>query len=117
MIEIKEIITDNKDLEYIKECAESVGMDVTDRTAFSISFIAEVIRRMNKFNRGKEVYTKGYKDGLEALALHYELCKEEGSIIVVPEGATNGDVYELVFKGKSIDNFEEWKGKKYDNGD
>lgn len=53
----------------------------------------------------------------EALAFHLELCKEEGSVIVVPDRATNGDVYELVFGEKSIDNFEEWKGKKYDNCD
>lgn len=105
------------DMQYIKECAESVGMDVTDRTAFSIPFIAEVMRRMNKFNRSKEVYNKGYDDGQDALAFHLELCEEEGSIITVPDGATNGDVYELVFGEKSIDNFEEWKGKKYDNCD
>lgn len=36
------------DMQYIKECAESVGMDVTDRTAFTIPFIAEVIRKMRK---------------------------------------------------------------------
>lgn len=88
------------DMQYIKECVESVGMDVTDRTAFTIPFIAEVIRRINKFNRGKEVYTKGYKDGLEALALHYELCKEEGSVITVPEGTTNGEVAMQLFGDK-----------------
>ena len=47
----------------------------------------------------------------------YDLMYEKVDFIEIPEGATNGDVYELVFKGKSIDNFEEWKGKKYDNGD
>lgn len=47
----------------------------------------------------------------------YQLEYEKRDFIEIPEGATNGDVYELVFKGKSIDNFEEWKGKKYDNGD
>lgn len=36
------------DMEYIKECAESVGMDVTDKTAFTIPFIAEVMRKMRK---------------------------------------------------------------------
>lgn len=48
MIEIKEILTDNKDLKYIKDCAESVGMDVTDKTAFTIPFIAEVMQKMRK---------------------------------------------------------------------
>ena len=73
MIEIKEIITDNKDLEYIKECAESVGMDVTDKTAFSISFIAEVMRKM----------------------------KEQS--IVIPKGSTNGDVVKFVFSDVAIE--------------
>lgn len=93
MIEIKEILTDNKDLEYIKECAESVGIDVTDRTAFTIPFIAEVMRRM---------YNKGYDDGREAIAFHYELCKEEGSIITVPDGATNGDMIKAMFSDAEI---------------
>ena len=93
MIEIKEILTDNKDLEYIKECAESVGMDVTDRTAFTIPFIAEVMRRM---------YNKGYDDGREAIAFHYKLCKEEGSIITVPDGATNGQMIRTMFPDAKI---------------
>ena len=52
----------------------------------------------------KEIYNKGYKDGQEALAFHLELCKEEGSIITVPEGATNGEVAMQLFrdKGESI---------------
>lgn len=115
MIEIKEILTDNKDLEYIKECAESVGMDVTDRTAFSIPFIAEVMRRMN---RSKEVYNKGYKDGQEALAFHLELCKEEGSIIEIPKKVTNGNVMLKLFpnsKYKVVDNGIEFKGIIDDN--
>ena len=105
---MNEILTNNKDLEYIKECAESVGMDVTDRTAFSIPFIAEVMRKMNKFNRSKEVYNKGYKDGQEALAFHLELCKEEGSIITVPEGATNGDMIKAMFPNADITINEIW---------
>ncbi len=142
MIEIKEIQIDAKDLnknnitaplnesniwkgfdnqadmQYIKECAENVGMDVTDRTAFSISFIAEVIRRMNKFNRSKEVYNKGYDDGREAIAFHYELCKEEGSIITVSDGATNGDMMLKLFlnsRYKVVDTGIEFKGIIDDN--
>ena len=90
MIEIKEIQIDAKDLnktitaplnesniwkgfdnqadmQYIKECAESVGMDVTDKTAFSTSFIAEVMRKM----------------------------KEQS--IVIPKGTTNGDMIKAMF--------------------
>lgn len=62
---------------------------------------------------------KSLKFALESIKVDraYELMYEKVDFIEIPEGATNGDVYELVFKGKSIDNFEEWKGKKYDNGD
>lgn len=45
----------------------------------------------------KEAYNKGYKDGQDALAYHIELCKEEGSIVTVPEGATRRDLHKLVF--------------------
>lgn len=129
MIEIKEIQIDTKDLDkgsivadydkscvvdwkgfdnqadmqYIKKCAESVGMDVTDRTAFTIPFIAKVMRRMNKFNRSKEAYNKGYDDGQDALAYHLELCKDEGSIIEIPEGATNGDMIKALFPNAQIE--------------
>ena len=38
---------DEKAMLYIKECAESVGIEVIDgKTAFSISFMAEVMRRL-----------------------------------------------------------------------
>lgn len=45
----------------------------------------------------KEAYDKGYKDGQEAFAYHIELCKEEGSI-TVPDGATNGEVFETFMR-------------------
>lgn len=38
----------NPDMEYIKECAESVGIVVTKETAWSISFMAEVMRRLRE---------------------------------------------------------------------
>lgn len=50
----------------------------------------------------KEIYNKGYDDGREAIAFHYELCKEEGSIIVVPDGATNGDIIKAMFPDAEI---------------
>lgn len=38
---------DEKAMLYIKECAESVGIEVIDgKTAFSIPFMAEVMRRL-----------------------------------------------------------------------
>ena len=66
----------------------------------------------------KEAYNKGYKDGQEAIAFHLELCKEEGSIIVVPDGATNGDMMLKLFpnsKYKVVDNGIEFKGIIDDN--
>lgn len=90
------------DMEYIKECAESVGMDVTDKTAFTIPFIAEVMRKMNNSAETKQIYGRGYKDGQEALAYHLELCKEEGSVIIVSEDATNGDVIKAMFPNAKI---------------
>lgn len=43
-----EVMNENeKALLYIKECAESVGIEIIDgKTAFSIPFIAEVMRRL-----------------------------------------------------------------------
>lgn len=65
----------------------------------------EIIKALS--NSDKEAYRKGYKDGQEALAFHLELCKEEGSIIEIPEVATNGEIIEKVFpqlKGKIFSN-------------
>lgn len=33
---------------FIKDCAESVGLEVTENTAFSLTFIAEIMWRMRK---------------------------------------------------------------------
>lgn len=43
-----EVMNENeKSLLYIKECAEYVGIEVIDgKTAFSISFMAEVMRKL-----------------------------------------------------------------------
>ena len=39
---------------YIKECAESVGIEVIEgETAFSIPFIAEVMRRLRRGDHDK----------------------------------------------------------------
>lgn len=62
-----ETVNNHPDLECIKECAESVGIEVEDTTAFTIPFIAEVMRRL----KGKihdmtdRCYEAGYKRGLE----------------------------------------------------
>lgn len=45
----------------------------------------------------KEAYNKGYKDGQEALTYHLELCKDEGSIIEIPEGVSNMELMQAVF--------------------
>ncbi|MBO7430442.1 MAG: hypothetical protein J6U56_05455 [Spirochaetia bacterium] len=42
-----DLIENEKAMIYIKECAESVGIEVIDgKTAFSIPFMAEVMRRL-----------------------------------------------------------------------
>ena len=39
---------------YIKECAESVGIEVIEgKTAFSIPFMAEVMRRLRRGDHDK----------------------------------------------------------------
>ena len=35
-------------LNYIVECAESVGIEVTEKTAFSIPFMAEVMKALRE---------------------------------------------------------------------
>lgn len=45
----EELNEDEKAMLYIKECAESVGLEVIeDKTAFSINFMAEIMKRLRK---------------------------------------------------------------------
>jgi len=60
------------------------------------------IKALEQITDLKDAYDKGYKDGQEALALHYKLCKEEGSIIAIPDGATNGDMIKALFPDAEI---------------
>lgn len=60
----------NESLDYIIECAKLVDME-TENTPIDMTFVAELVKR---------VYDKGYKDGQKALAVHLELCKEEGKL-------------------------------------
>ena len=50
----------------------------------------------------KEIYDKGYKDGQEALAYHIKLCKDEGSIIIVPKRSTNGEIVMAMFPDAEV---------------
>jgi len=59
------------DLGYIIESAKIVGMEITESTPIDMAFVAKLVKR---------VYDKGYKDGQKALAVHLELCKEEGKL-------------------------------------
>lgn len=47
-------MTNNKDLNYIAECAESVGIHVDEHTAISIPFIADVMRKMREQSNSDE---------------------------------------------------------------
>ncbi len=60
----------NGSLDYIIKCAKLVDME-TENTPIDMTFVAELVKR---------VYDKGYKDGQKALAVHLELCKEEGKL-------------------------------------
>ena len=45
----EELNEDEKAMLYIKECAESVGLEVIEgETAFSINFMAEIMKRLRK---------------------------------------------------------------------
>lgn len=46
----------NPDLVYIKKCAEENGIKVTKETAFTVHFIADIMRAMNR----KMEQTDGY---------------------------------------------------------
>lgn len=61
----------NESWKYILECAEYVGITIDENTPINMAFVAELVKR---------VYDKGYKDGQKALAVHLELCKEEGKL-------------------------------------
>ena len=43
-----ELNENEKALLYIKESAESVGIEVTDGTAFNVVFMAEIMRRLRE---------------------------------------------------------------------
>lgn len=60
----------NGSLGYIIKCAKLVDME-TENTPIDMTFVAKLVKR---------VYDKGYKDGQKALAVHLELCKEEGKL-------------------------------------
>ena len=61
----------NEDWGYVLESAELVGIEITENTPIDMAFVAKLVKR---------VYDKGYKDGQKALAVHLELCKEEGKL-------------------------------------
>lgn len=63
--------TSNENVNYIIESAELVGIEITEKTPIDMAFVAELVKR---------VYDKGYKDGQKALAVHLELCREEGKL-------------------------------------
>jgi len=63
--------TSDENTNYIIECAESVGITIDENTPINMAFVAKLVKR---------VYGKGYKDGQKALAVHLELCKEEGKL-------------------------------------
>ena len=44
----EELDNNEKAMLYIKESAESVGIEVTEKTAFSIPFVAEVMRALRE---------------------------------------------------------------------
>ena len=49
----EELNEDEKAMLYIKECAESVGLEVIEgETAFSINFMAEIMKRLRTEKRG-----------------------------------------------------------------
>ena len=94
-------MTNEKAIEYNKNLREY--MRITD-TESEFKFLKEnyealdmAIKVLEQIPDLKETYNKGYKDGQKTLAFHLELCKEEGSVITVPEGATNGDMIKAVF--------------------
>lgn len=53
------------------------GLFDGDKWRQSVAVISKWLEQITDL---KEAYNKGYKDGQEALAVHLELCKEEGSI-------------------------------------
>ena len=86
------------------------NFDLNNPKVNSLLFSAEeitnafdnTVKALEQIPKLKEAYQKGYKDGQEALTLHYELCKEEGNIITVPDGATNGDMIKAMFPNANI---------------
>lgn len=83
-----------KMLEYIKHIGNGESEYKNDAQAIAIDMAIQALEQISIL---KEAYNKGYKDGQEAIAFHLELCKEEGSIIEIPEGVTNGDIMKAMF--------------------
>lgn len=74
-------MTNNKDLNYIAECAESVGIHVDEHTAISIPFIADVMQKMREQNNSNKdciSFPKGTlkKRGKGYVVYNYDWLKE-----------------------------------------
>lgn len=85
-------MTNEELIEHIKYSLK-IGADIT----LTEEDTKQIIKALEQIPDLKEAYNKGYRDGQEAFAVHYELCKEEGSVIAIPEGATNGDMIKDMF--------------------
>lgn len=74
-------MTNNKDLNYIAECAESVGIHVDEHTAISIPFIADVMRKMREQSKSDEDFIRFPKGALKMrgegyVVYNYDWLKE-----------------------------------------
>ena len=55
MLTNSEELDDNeKAMLYIKECAESVGIEVTEDTAFTIQFMAKIMKALREEGKADE---------------------------------------------------------------
>ena len=92
-IEILESIVDTYDKCHDEEHL-SVAVSIRKEDSEALDMAIQALEQIDIL---KEAYNKGYKDGQEAIAFHLELCKEEGSIIEIPEGSKNGDMIKAMF--------------------
>ena len=60
--------------------------------------VAEILEALEQEPEIKEAYSKGYKDGQEALAYHLELCKEEAEPCKEARRMTNEEAADILYK-------------------
>ena len=74
MVTIQNDMTNEEAINHIENMANALQIFPDSKQGQAL---LRAIKALEQITDLKDAYDKGYKDGQEALAFHYELCKEE----------------------------------------